>query len=113
LAERVIGDQFDALSNFLETSGILLNNVWIQQYEKGDSHGWHTHENCNFSNVYYIDLNGECPKTHFKFRGFEFEIPVKEGQILTFPGYIAHCSKENKSDYVKSVLAFNSSFCGK
>ena len=31
-------------------------NGWFQQYEKGDTHGWHNHAGCQFSNVYYLEL---------------------------------------------------------
>lgn len=83
-----------------------LTNYWFQQYEEGDHHQWHTHPNSTFSNVYYVDLPEGAVKTSFKFAGNEFEVDVKEGQILTFPACFLHCSKPNKKA-TKTVVAFN------
>lgn len=89
-------------------TGVLTTNYWVQQYAKGGFHTWHTHENCTFSNVYYVDFGSSSPKTTFKFRGEEFEVDVAEGSILTFPSYLIHCSKPNPADEIKTVIAFNS-----
>lgn len=87
---------------------IFLENFWYQQYEKNDWHGWHNHNNCIFSSVYYLELPDGCSKTTFMIDGKEKEIDVKEGQILTFASYIRHCSKPNKSNKRKTIIAFNS-----
>ena len=83
------------------------NQVWYQQYKKGDYHGWHRHPNNTFSNVYYVSLPKNSASTSFRYSGKEFEINVKEGQILTFPSYLEHCSKPNPSDQIKTVISFN------
>lgn len=84
-----------------------LTSYWYQQYEKGNYHGWHTHGNCAFSNIYYLELPEGSSKTTFRLNDEEFEVDVKEGDLLTFPGHFFHCSKENKSDKRKTIISFN------
>ena len=105
----IINDHTLSLSSFLGyvNKPLQIENFWFQQYKKGDSHTWHRHGSI-FSNVYYVDLPEDSSKTSFRFRGEEFEVDVKEGQILTFPSYLEHCSKPNLSDKIKTVIAFNS-----
>jgi hypothetical protein len=83
-----------------------VSNYWFQQYKEGDFHGWHIHGACTFSNVYYVDLPDGASKTTFRIKGKEFEVDVKEGQILAFPSYYPHCSKPNTRG-VKTSIAFN------
>lgn len=87
---------------------IQLINYWFQQYKKDDFHTWHIHGGCNFSCVYYVNLNDDNAKTTFRLlNGSEFTVDVKEGNILIFPSYLPHTSKSNNSDVVKTVIAFN------
>jgi len=60
-----------------------------------------------YSNIYYLDLPEGTSKTTFKFIDKEFEVDVEEGDILTFPGSMLHCSKPNTSEHTKTVIAFN------
>jgi len=83
-----------------------IKKLWFQQYAKGDGHSWHRHDGV-FSSVYYVDLPEGVSTTTFRFQGKEFEIDVNEGQILTIPSFFEHCSKPNKSDKMKTVIAFN------
>jgi uncharacterized RmlC-like cupin family protein len=87
---------------------VILSNYWFQQYENGDYHGTHVHDT-PFSSVYYIELPGESPRTTLKLFGKEYQIEVQEGDILTFPGFIPHESKENKNTR-KTIIAFNSTY---
>jgi hypothetical protein len=96
------------LAEYIGTKEIKTNHVWFQQYGKGDFHGWHSHGNCMYSNVYYVELDKSCPRTSFKFMGTEFSIDVEEGEILTFPSFLQHCSRPNKHNSRKTVIAFNS-----
>jgi hypothetical protein len=85
---------------------ITMGNYWFQQYAEGDYHDWHLHANATFSNVYYVDLPDGASKTSFRAGEITFEVPVKEGQILTFPACFAHCSKPNPVG-VKTIISFN------
>lgn len=87
-----------------------VGRCWFQQYKKGDFHDWHTHGECMFSSVYYVDLPDGSPKTSFLLDGKEFSIDVREGDILTFPSFLAHRSAPNPSDRAKTVFSFNSNF---
>ena len=99
----------NALHSFLKyITPIEVDNIWFQQYKKGNQHTWHRHKFSIFSNVYYVDLAEGVSKTTFRFLGKEFSVEVNEGQILTFPSYLEHCSKPNLSDKIKTVIAFNS-----
>ena len=82
-------------------------NIWHQQYRPLDIHYWHIHRYCFFCGVYYVDLQGETPKTTFKSMNEEFELEVEEGQILFFPSFLLHQSKKNSSNKTKTVIAFN------
>jgi hypothetical protein len=86
---------------------LTCQTFWFQQYNITDFHSWHVHHDCLYSNVYYLDLPEGASRTSFKFLNEEFEVDVKEGDILTFPGSMLHCSKPNKSDKIKTVISFN------
>jgi hypothetical protein len=94
-------------STLNHTGKIHLVNYWFQQYERGDYHTWHYHTGCMFSAIYYVNLQGDNPKTSFRLGKKEFDIDVKEAEILIFPSFLNHTSKENKSDYTKIVVPFN------
>ena len=84
-----------------------LKNYWFQQYEKGDWHGMHIHNNCLFSSVYYLELPDGSSKTTFKTPQRTFEVEIKEGEIITFPSIFFHESRENKSEKRKTVVSAN------
>ena len=110
--QKVVHAYNIALSKFLNYSAddVLLvpnNYFWFQQYKTNDYHSWHRHEG-SFSNVYFIDLPYKASKTSFRYLGKEFQVEVEEGQILTFPSFLEHCSKPNLSDKIKTVISFNS-----
>lgn len=87
-----------------------FSNVWFQQYYSADRHGWHVHGDCFWANVYYLELPNGTPPTVFKNinEKDQFILPeVTEGDIITFPSLMEHCSPENKSNLRKTVIAFN------
>lgn len=85
-----------------------VTEIWYQQYKSNDFHDWHSHPDCTLSNVYFVDLPEDAPKTMFRLGGKEFEVPIKEGMILTFPSYLMHRSPPNKSEHMKTVISYNS-----
>jgi hypothetical protein len=82
-------------------------NYWYQQYKKNNHHSWHNHPKSLFSAVYYINLQNDNPKTSFKLGSKEFDISVEESEILIFPSFLDHTSKENKSEHTKTIISFN------
>ena len=86
-----------------------ITNAWFQQYEKSSFHAYHNHERANFTNVYFIELPDPQFKTSIKIGEKEYDYEVREGQIITFPAYLLHCSKSN-GNLRKTVISFNSNF---
>lgn len=107
-----VNQHLSSLCNFFRTSGFIVDNYWFQEYHFGDQHTWHTHGSCMFSNVYYLSLPDGACKTTFRIFGEEVEFDVSEGDIISFPSHIMHCSKEHKGEQPKVVIAFNSSVGG-
>lgn len=107
------------LNNFILDFDTFLNaksckikveiiNIWFQIYRKNNYHAYHTHGECNFTNVMYLNLPDNNIKTEIKGpqdRSIQFE--AQEGQIVSFPSYLWHCSPVNKSDSEKIIISFN------
>ena len=86
-----------------------LANFWYQQYNKGGKHGWHVHEYCMFTSVYYLEFPEGSPRTEFKntMTNEVFVPDVEEGDIMIFPSFIAHRSPINDTDNRKTILSWN------
>ena len=91
------------VAKLFNSTELSIKNFWFQQYGRGDYHNWHVHPGSMFSNVYYVDLGEGTPKTSLRILDKIVEIPVEEGVIVTFPSFIQHCSKPNKSDYINKI----------
>jgi hypothetical protein len=108
LIQPVIEFYNEEIKNVLHLPrNLVCSNFWFQQYKNQDYHDWHVHPNCLYSSVYYLDLPEGTSKTTFKVLGKEFEVAVDEGDWLVFPGSTVHCSKPNKSEKIKTIIAFN------
>lgn len=96
----------------LHCSEWRIQNGWFQQYKTNDKHTWHNHPYTNFSNVYFLEMPEKQMQTQF------FDIitekiitfNVKEGDLLTFPGYMMHRSDKIKNKKRKTIISFNSNF---
>ena len=80
-------------------------NYWFQQYGPGDYHDWHVHD-VMYAVVVFIEL-APGAETRFMVHGVEHRVPVKEGQILVFPGVLPHCSPPNTTGKRKTSIALN------
>ena len=90
---------------------IKIHNGWFQQYTKGGEHNWHNHPDCQFTNVYFLELpDGEYKTEIVDENGDNVEFTVKEGDMLTVSSWMLHRSKPNISKHRKSVISFNTSF---
>jgi hypothetical protein len=109
LIKDEINKHVEEVSKKFGVSSAVINSFWVQQYGYEDYHDWHFHGGTMFSSVYYLELPAGV-QTTFRFLGQEFLIDCKEGDIITFPSYLNHCSKPNKSGHRKTVISFNFSF---
>jgi hypothetical protein len=96
----------------LGAEGFELHNIWYQQYYQNSSHSWHTHQQAHFTNVYYLELPKNAPKTEILepiFRNKTILPDVEEGDIISFPAFIHHRSPVIKDNLRKTVISFNTS----
>lgn len=100
---------FSHNSSFCKEMGyskVNVSDIWYQQYENHDTHGYHNHPLCSFSNIIYIELPYKESSTVFKIKDEVFTVDVKEGDILSFPGIIAHGSPKIHEGR-KTVVVYN------
>ena len=99
----------DYLCNTYRNNSFKITNGWFQQYQRHDTHGWHTHDNVVYSCIYYLEMPICAMKTEFKNpKNDKIEtFNVEEGDILTFSSSIKHRSKSFKNNKRKTVIAFN------
>jgi hypothetical protein len=89
--------------------GFSIHELWFQQYYTQSQHGWHTHSS-NFTNVYYLELPKESPKTKIvsPFNQTEIiELDIVEGDHVVFPSFVIHKSPQNLSQNRKSIISYN------
>ena len=108
-----------------------LSQSWVSRKQPGQHHTMHTHPNSLISgvfyygqpspetpaikfhkmtggfNVSYIQPRTKADKRSSKFAWNEFAIEFTPGMLLLFPSYLFHSVPINKSDTVRSSLAFN------
>ena len=102
-------DHIEEIGNHQHFINGRIVNYWFQQYKQNDFHGWHIHPSCMFSNIYFVELPNDT-QTTFNIMGNEVSFAVAEGDILTFPNSLIHCSKPNKSIITKTSIVFNSDY---
>jgi hypothetical protein len=109
-----------------------ITNSWITKTEKGSYHQIHSHQNCIFSGVIYVNTTPDMGNLYFYGKqgflndfNFEYEyedyniyntpswnIPVKTGTIIIFPSGVKHGTSENTIDETRYVVGFNAFVCG-
>lgn len=91
--------------------GYTLHEIWFQQYLTGSGHGWHTHSG-NFTQVYYLEMPEDAPKTQLV-SPFDqktiIEVDVQEGDIISFPSFVIHKGPQNNSTKQKTIISYNTS----
>jgi hypothetical protein len=107
IVKEVIKEHLDTFIRLAKFESYRTSNIWFQYYEKGDYHGIHVHSGSMYSNVYYVQLDKNSPKTTFTSYNQTFEVEVEEGDIITFPSFLKHESKPNMIDLPKVSIAFN------
>jgi hypothetical protein len=92
--------------------GLVFGNFWFQQYNANDTHGWHVHKNCHWTNVYYIELPDTSLKTQVQTitRNTIIDFEASEGDLVSFPSFLYHRSPVNVSAQRKTIISFNINF---
>ena len=109
LVKPHIDDYLNKLATALGYKNSIIEDIWFQQYNSGDSHGWHTHAS-NFTGVYYLELDKDGPKTEIiepSRQNKKFVADVKEGDILMCPSYVLHRSPSSSSNFQKTIIGVN------
>lgn len=105
-------DHMTSLFEISNPRGFSFEKMWFQQYKTKDKHGWHIHNNCHWTNVYFVDV----PDTNLftEVRDWHnhqcINYSASEGDILTFPSFLYHRSPENFTNYKKTIISFNINF---
>ena len=96
----------------LQISGFELGNMWFQQYIKDNTHDWHIHGNCHWTNVYFVELADANEKTQINniYNNEQINYNATEGDIITFPSFLYHRSPNIQSDNRKTIISFNLNF---
>ena len=63
--------------------------MWFARYQDGATFGWHSHEQCNASAVYMLELPTNEAATEYY--GIEHEV-LREGDLFVCPAMIPHRS---------------------
>ena len=113
IVEPHLMKSMSAVGARLDYGSPKIDNYWFQWYANGDFHIEHVHAGAMFSNVYYLQLSGDNPKTSFILNKQRFEIPVSEGDVITFPSFLIHESPPNEGQKPKVVIAFNTNYWSK
>ena len=88
--------------------GIKINDIWYQQYTKGDQHVWHIHGQ-HFTGVYYLEFPEGSSKTKVLTPVTHEVISVDavEGDLIIFPSHWIHSSGIPMKEGRKTIVSFN------
>jgi len=100
-----------------------ITTSWFTKTIGGQSSNYHTHNNCMFSGVLYLQTDGlsgninftnyDNKRYHLKARqynlynGNDFTFEVEEGMIIFFPSEVYHKILQSSSEHIRYSLAFN------
>jgi hypothetical protein len=101
---------YDKFVDELGFKGFQLKDMWFQQYEKDDTHGWHIHGE-NYTGVYYLEMP-TGPKTQILNDGEITDLQVQEGDIVIFPSFLVHRAPVVSDNNRKTIISFNVCFLG-
>jgi hypothetical protein len=96
----------------LNISGFEFGNMWFQQYIQDNTHDWHIHGKCHWTNVYFVELIDPLEKTQVSniYNKEQINYNIEEGSILTFPSFLYHKSPSIQSGNRKTIVSFNLNF---
>jgi hypothetical protein len=106
----VIVNQLQIIGNEYGFKDPLITDMWFQQYNVKNYHGWHHHGN-TFTGVYYLEFPEGSPKTQLlcPMTHEVMEADVKEGDILIFPSYLIHKAPK-VNEHRKTIVSWNMAY---
>ena len=93
--------------NDLNRKSFELVNIWFQQYNHNETHGWHTHSE-NYTGVYYLEMP-TGPQTQI-FDGEIRNLPVQEGDLVIFPSFLIHRAPPVLNNNRKTMISIETRF---
>ena len=103
MVDKTIRPMLEHYAGMWGCSRFQLRMMWFAQYYDSAHFGWHTHEGCNMSAIYFV----ECPKEEqiTEFHGINVEpLDLEEGDILVFPSMLPHRSRPINNTDRKTVI---------
>ena len=132
--KSVVWDSFkDYVDNVLEIeNNFSIVNSWGTTQKKGQFHPRHNHPNAIFSSVFYVQTKDSSLifsldrsklmegflidyniKNYNFFNSLSWEIPVKRGDIVFFPGELQHYTPTHNDDKERLVIGVSYFLSGK
>ena len=125
--------QINNINNFLQQYSIIKNydwnvkGIWFNINPKYSFNNLHTHSDCDFSAVYYLQVpknsgsivfeNPNSVMLNHKFFQYPFnyneinsnsyKVEPQEDMLILFPSYLPHRVQQNLSDKDRICLSFN------
>ena len=109
--------------DILDRHNLLLRNSWTQVYKKNNKHSKHSHTDSAYSGIIYVDGNVNSGQTIFyhPLRDriiADYDVNFKEifkpefiiNKLILFPSYIVHEVLEEKEDFNRTIISFNTKF---
>ena len=108
LSKNITKDEIDKYKLFIYIEILIQNRILIDYRKFIKLSNIIKHEIYYFTNVFYIQLpSNNMVSQLWDEEDKKINMEIKEGDILTFPGFISHNSKINLSDKQKIVISFN------
>ena len=133
ITNQFINTQINSINNYISQYQLRKNHewnvtgLWFNINPKYSLNNLHTHCNCDFSAVYYIQVpknSGniifENPNAVMLHQGFyqnefnynefnsnSYEIQPQDNMLILFPSYLPHRVEQNLSDKDRISLSFN------
>ena len=97
---------YDKLLDTYHVSRLDVGKVWFQQYDKNDSHNWHSHPGSNLSAIYCLEMKDKESSTEFIDQGKIIRTDAEEGDIIIFPSYMIHRAPKIQTSERKTTINF-------
>ena len=123
--KNIIWNHFDDyVRNVLQIKNkFYMCNSWGTIQKKGDYHPKHTHPNAVFSSVFYVNAPNSSIsfivekakiqegfyfsyeiESYNEFNSAKWEVPIESGDIIFFPGELAHETRIHDQSYERIVI---------